>query len=187
MALTRTQIITIQQYRDRCYIMAILAQETASFYSILRASINLPIIIVSSIMTVMNSSFNPEEIRIPNIILNASTSLILSLMNNLKLSEKASSFRNSNNKFTKLLHFIEDKLVNEYDTVDKEDIKMIIEQYDQILENIEFEFPNHIKNKIRKRYMNKKTLPNILNCDLSFVEKIEEKENNLIECSIQSK
>jgi hypothetical protein len=156
MTLTNTQLLTIQQYRDRSYIMAILSQESTSYYSILRTGINLPIIIVSSIMTVMNSAFNPDEIRMPNIILNASTSLVLSLINNLKLSEKVSSFRTSNIKFTQLLHFIEDKLVNDYNTIDKEDIKLIIEQYDQILENIEFEFPSHIKNNVRNRYVNKK-------------------------------
>ena len=105
----------LQNYRDRSYIMAQLSQESSNFYSILRTIINMPIIITSSIMTIINSSFEAEEVKIPNIILNASTSLILALMHNLKMSEKIGHFRNLNLKYTKLLHIIEDKLINEFE------------------------------------------------------------------------
>ena len=169
--LSEVQLNLLQNYRDKSYIMSQLAQESTSFYSILRTIINMPIIITSSIMTIINSSFQAEEVKVPNIILNASTSLILALMNNLKLSEKCGHFRNLNLKYTKLLHFIEDKLINELNELTKDDIKNIINQYDVLTENsLDFEFPNHIKNKIRKRYMTSKSLPNILNCDTNFVK-----------------
>jgi len=170
--LSNIQFIMLQNYRDRSYIMAQLSQESSNFYSILRTIINMPIIITSSIMTIINSSFEAEEVKIPNIILNASTSLILALMNNLKMSEKIGHFRNLNLKYTKLLHIIEDKLINEFETINKEDIKNIINQYDILTESsLDFQFPNHIKNKIRKRYYDKKALPNILNCDTDFMDK----------------
>ena len=167
--LSEVQLSLLQNYRDKSYIMSQLAQESSSFYSILRTIVNMPIIITSSIMTIINSSFQADEVKVPNIILNASTSLILALMNNLKLSEKVGHFRSLNLKYTKLLHLIEDKLINEPNEINKDDIKNIINQYDVLTEtSLDFEFPNHIKNKIRKRYYEKKCLPNILNCDTNF-------------------
>ena len=108
MPINNIQVNLIQGYRDKCYVSSVLCAESSTFYAFLRAIINLPIIILSSIMTVLNSSFNPDDIRIPNIVLNASTSFILSLLNNFKLSEKTSNFKGCNLKFTKLLHRIED-------------------------------------------------------------------------------
>jgi len=50
-------------------------------------------------MTVLNSSdFDPKTMQIPNIVLNASTSFILSLINNYKLPEKCQIFKNKANK-----------------------------------------------------------------------------------------
>ena len=179
--ISEVQLNLLQNYRDKSYIMSLLAQESTSFYSILRTIINMPIIITSSIMTIINSSFSSEDIKVPNIILNASTSLILALMNNLKLSEKVGHFRNLNLKYTKLLHLIEDKLINESDSINKDDIKNIINQYDVLTEtSLDFEFPNHIKNRIRKRYIDKKCLPNILNCDTNFKNNNNKNASDLI-------
>jgi hypothetical protein len=40
-------------------------------------------------------------------------------------------------------------------------------------ESLDFPFPNFIKNRVKKVYSGKKVLPNILNCEISFV-KIDE-------------
>jgi hypothetical protein len=65
--------------------------------------------------------------RIPNIILNASTSVILSLINNYKLPEKleCQTFRNKANIYMHLTNSIEDGLTNEPNdiNIDKSDKK----------------------------------------------------------------
>ena len=176
MTLNRLQISNLQAYRDKCYISSVLCSESSSWFNFLKTVINLPIIILSSIMTVLNSSFNPDDIRIPNIVLNASTSLILSLLNNFKLSEKSSNMKTQSLKYTKLLHFIEDRLSNELEEIDKECIQRIVLDYDNISEGVEYEFPPFIKKRVYNRYHTKKILPNTLNCTIDFTEKIEQIE-----------
>ena len=86
--LSAEQIKLLEGYRDKAYICNILCDVSFNYYSFIKTLINLPLILSSTIMTVLNSSdFDPMTMRIPNIILNASTSLILSLINNYKLPE----------------------------------------------------------------------------------------------------
>ena len=85
---------TLQDYRDKAYISNIMCELSCEFYTLIRQIINVPLILSSSIMTVMNSwSFNENELKIANIVLNASTSLLLSLTGNFRISEKIGSFR----------------------------------------------------------------------------------------------
>jgi hypothetical protein len=54
-----------------------------------------------------------------------------------------------------------------------EDIRHFISEYDVLYEQLDYSFPNFIKNLVKKIYSGKKVLPNILNCEISFV-KIDE-------------
>jgi hypothetical protein len=42
-----------------------------------------------------------------------------------------------------------------------------------LAEQNEFIIPSHIRKKIQKIYVGKRTLPNILNCETDFLNKIE--------------
>jgi hypothetical protein len=58
-------------------------------FSFLRSMVNLPLIISSGVMTVLNSmSDNSNEMKYANMVLNTWTSLILSIMGNFKLTEQ---------------------------------------------------------------------------------------------------
>jgi hypothetical protein len=111
--------------------------------------------------------FNADEyknIKIANIILNVSTTLILSLIGNFKLNERVINFTTGSNKFNKLCHKCEDLLYNCLDEVTTDNIRSIINEYDNLIESIEYPYIGYIKNKIQKKYENNKTLPNVLNC-----------------------
>lgn len=112
--------------------------------------------------------FNADEyknIKIANIILNVLTTLILSLIGNFKLNERVINFTNGNNKFSRLCHKIEDILYNTLDDdITTDNIKNIINEYDNLVESIEYPYIHHIKNKIQKKYEKNRTLPNVLNC-----------------------
>jgi hypothetical protein len=170
MTLTSEQIKLLQSYRDKSYICNILCSESCNYYSFIRNLVNLPLILSSSIMTVLNSSdFDAQTMRIPNIVLNASTSLILSLINNYKLPEKCQTFRNKANKYMHLTNQIEDSLTNDLDSITIDKIRNFINEYDTITETLEYSYPTQIKNRITKRYKDKKVLPNALNCISNFV------------------
>jgi hypothetical protein len=111
-------------------------------------------------MSIINSSFAPEDMQIPNICINACTALLIGLINNFKIVEQSSNFRNISSKFLKLLHLVEDKLTNP--DLDIEDVRDCTRQYDEILEQIDTTIPNFIKSRVRKMYIGKKYLPIIL-------------------------
>jgi hypothetical protein len=168
--LSAEQIKLLEGYRDKAYICNIICDVSFNYYSFIKTLINLPLILSSTIMTVLNSSdFDPITMRIPNIILNASTSLILSLINNYKLPEKCQTFRNKANKYINLTNSIEDSLTNELNEINIDKIRNFINDYDAITESLEYSYPTHIKNRVRKKFKNIKTLPNSLNCVGTFV------------------
>ena len=175
MAISPEQIKLLESYRDKAYITSILCSQSAEHFSFLRSIVNIPLILSSSTMTVLNSMSESDDNRMKfaNICLNAWTSLILSLVGNFKLPEQATNFSQIQVKMNKLTHQIEDKLTIDLDSCKIEDIRQFINDYDALYEQLDYAFPNFIKNRVKKIYSGKKVLQNILNCEISFV-KIDE-------------
>ena len=88
--LSQAQLNQLTQYRDKSYVMNILLEQHSDFFSLIKTLFNFPIIIASSIMTIMNSLFNEtsKELKYTNIIVNASTVFLMSVFNNLRINEK---------------------------------------------------------------------------------------------------
>ena len=172
MPISTDHIKLSESYRDKAYITSILCSQSSEHFEFLRSIINIPLILSSSVMTVMNSmnETNSNEIKISNIVLNTWTSLILSLVGNFKLTEQATNFKQIEIKMNKLTHKIEDFLSLDLESTKIEDIRAIINEYDSLNESLDFPFPNFIKNRVKKIYSGKKTLPNILNCEVSFIK-----------------
>jgi hypothetical protein len=174
MPISQEQIKLLESYRDKAYITSILCSQSAEHFSFLRSIINIPLILSSSTMTVLNSmDEGNNNMKYANIVLNAWTSLILSLVGNFKLPEQATNFSQIQVKMNKLCHQIEDKLTIDLESCKIEDIRHFINDYDALYEQLDYSFPNFIKNRVKKIYSGKKVLPNILNCEISFV-KIDE-------------
>jgi hypothetical protein len=174
MAISPESIKLLESYRDKAYITSILCSQSAEHFSFLRSIINIPLILSSSTMTVLNSmDEGNNNMKYANIVLNAWTILILSLVGNFKLPEQATNFSQIQVKMNKLCHQIEDKLTIDLESCKIEDIRHFINDYDALYEQLDYSFPNFIKNRVKKIYSGKKVLPNILNCEISFV-KIDE-------------
>ena len=175
MPISSEQIKLLESYRDKAYITSILCSQSAEHFSFLRSLVNIPLILSSSTMTVLNSmnEGTNNNMKYANIILNAWTSLILSLVGNFKLPEQATNFAQIQVKMNKLTHQIEDKLTIDLESCKIEDIRHFINEYDVLYEQLDYAFPNFIKNRVKKIYSGKKVLPNILNCEISFI-KIDE-------------
>jgi len=171
MPISTDHVKLLESYRDKAYITSILCAQSSEHFSFLRSMVNLPLIISSSVMTVLNSmSDNSNEMKYANIVLNTWTSLILSIIGNFKLTEQATNFKQIEIKMNKLTHKIEDFLSIDLESTKIEDIRAIINEYDSLNESLDFTYPNFIKNRVKKVYSGKKTLPNILNCEISFVK-----------------
>jgi hypothetical protein len=172
MVLSSVQKDIIFQYRDKSYICSILCQQTSDWYNFLKTITNIPLILISTSLSIINSlNIEDMDLRVPNIVINALFALILSLINNFSISEKQANFRSLHLKYTKLTHYIEDKITNELDNCTKEDIRNIINDYDILAENLDYPYPGFIRKRVKTRFFGKKTLPNILNCEIVFVNK----------------
>ena len=86
--ITEEQKSLLIAYKERAFISALLSEESYNYYNFVKNIINIPLIITNSTMVVMNAIIiDPELLKILNIILNASTGLILSLIANFKIYE----------------------------------------------------------------------------------------------------
>lgn len=113
-------------------------------------------------MTILNSTVTEMFIiKNANIFLNVTTMLLVSLSNYLKINEKCEILKINRDKFIKLYNLIEKRKYTEDISVDFIDI--VITNYDNIIENINFSFPPKILKKIRLEYAEKKTLPLFIN------------------------
>ncbi len=174
----------LKEYRDKTYIYQILSLKTNEYYSQIKQVINIPLIISSSIMTICNSgSFNSEDMKIPNIVINALTALLISLINNYKIIEKQQTFRNLSLKYMALLHDIEDKIANDTN-IEPDEVRTIIKQYDDLISQTDFIIPNHIKAKVKKQYNKKLYLPVILNGDTPTQSRPQSETNEVIICDL---
>lgn len=161
-----TELIEIlKQYRDKSFVMSVLCQLCSDYYSRYKNIISVPLIVSSSIMTILNASdFDSNSMKYSNVVLNTATALVLSMSSAFKVVEKCSTFRSASIKFTKLTHLIEDKILYN-ESLDKDDCRDIIMQYDGINESVEYTYPESIKKKCIKMYRGHRIMPNILNCE----------------------
>ena len=154
--------IILDDYIDMIYIYEIICNETYNYYYRLKVIFELPIIIINLIMTIINSTIlDINIIKHSNIFLNIITMFLVSVSNYLKVTEKCEILKINRDKFIKLYNLIEKRKYTEDISVDFIDI--IITNYDNIIENINFSFPPFILKKIRDKYAEKKTLPLFIN------------------------
>ena len=170
MPISSEQIKLLESYRHKEYITSILCSQSSEHFSFLLSIVNIPLILSSSVMTVLNSmdEGSNNNMKYANIILNTWTSLILSLVGNFKLPENATNFAQIQVKMNKLCHQIEDKLAIDLESCKIEDIRQFISDYDALYEQLDYSFPGFIKTRVKKAYAGKKVLPNALNCELTF-------------------
>ena len=149
MTITEQQLELLKQYKDKSYINSLLAEQSYDYYNFVKNIINIPLILCNTIMVIINSIItNQDLLKILNIILNSSTGLIISMISNFKVYEKIQQYHQIQIKFNKLNHQIDSKMNNDKDNITSEYITGIIDDYDQILESIEYAFPIKIKSKI---------------------------------------
>jgi len=165
--------IILDDYIDMIYIYEIICNESYNYYYNLKFFFEFPIIFINIIMTIINSTIlDINIIKNSNIFLNIFTMLLVSLSNYLKITEKCEILKINRDKFIKLYNLIEKRKYTDDISVDFIDI--VITNYDNIVENINFSFPNWVLIKTRKTYAEKKTLPLFIN----GIKKLEKYRND---------
>lgn len=154
--------IILDDYIDMIYIYEIICNEAYNYYYNLKFMFEFPIIFINIFMTIINSTISDMYIiKHSNIFLNVTTMLLVSLSNYMKITEKCEILKINRDKFIKLYNMIEKRKYTDDISVDFIDV--VITNYDNIIDNINFSFPNFILKKVRKNFAEKKTLPLFIN------------------------
>ena len=162
----------LKEYRDRCYINSLCCEASYNFYNLINNIFLFPTILGSSILTCLNSSnIDTEKIKYTNIIINGTITIILAITTQYKIHDRISLFKAYQSKYTKLNHHIESLLNSKKENeISNEDIISIVNKYDSLVDELYFTYPNHVRNKIIKKYEKTNiTLPNSLALDSSIV------------------
>jgi len=155
----------LKQYRDRCYINSLLCEASFNFYNHINNIFLFPTILGSSILTCLNSSnIDTDKIKYINIAINGIITIILAVTTQYKIHDRISLFKTYQNKYTKLNHQIESILnTKKENELIIDDVNAIVGKYDLLCEELQFTFPNHIRNIIIKKFKDTNiTLPNSL-------------------------
>jgi len=151
--LSDKQIKLLESYKDKSFIVSILAKSSHDYYSTIKSFVNIPLILSSTTLAILNSaSLNGEQMRIPNIVINSITGLTLAMISNFKITEKVTVFNNVFKKMNKLNHRIEEALINNTTDLNIDKISKFINEYEALIETLDYQFPVNIKKKIYNKY-----------------------------------
>ena len=81
------------------------------------------------------------------------------MTSNFKIYEKINQFHQFYIKLNKLANLVDSKMTNELENLNITFIENVIDDYNNITESQEFAFPNKIRNRIKKQYEDKMSLP----------------------------
>jgi len=109
---------------------------------------NVALVLTSNAMCIINSiSEDPNRMKIPNIIVNAISVLIMSLNNSVKASEKFEYFTRLSQQFMILSQEIEEM----DQSIDKENFVILLLKYDNLIQDCAFEdIPSKYKHQVSK-------------------------------------
>ena len=146
---------------DKCECMSPLCQKSCNHWSFVKFIFQIPLILTNSIMCILNSFDDGKgNMKIPNVVVNGVSVLLISYQSNLKVAEKVELFKQLSNQFLQLAHEIEGK---EPETLDRNTVNNLIEKYDGLVTSCLFEdIPKSIKLEVIKLFEGK-SLPLQLN------------------------
>lgn len=145
-------MINREKLLDKCECMTLLCTRASSYWSMVKFVFNIPLVLTSSAMCIINSiSEDANEIKIPNIVVNACSVLIMSLLNSIKPSEKFELFKKLSQQFMLVSQELE--MLEDTDEDYKNKLNIISLKYDNLIQDCSFEeIPQRFKNSIAKMY-----------------------------------
>jgi len=165
------QKMLLDDYLDKSFMMSVLCENTKNYYYSFGNVLIIPTILASAILCVFNAAFSsiPTEkhyiLTFMNISINGVIAFITALQSVLQINDKYNQFQTLTTKFIKLEHHIENHITNYPDKLDENFIDDIIKSYDNLIDDIDFTFPNFIKKRVKAKYKDNRTMPNVLNGD----------------------
>ena len=149
-------MLTLQERTEKLLskseAMVLLCSKASGYWSMIKFAFNIPLVLTSSAMCIINSiSEDANEVKVPNIVVNAISVLIISLNNSIKASEKCDLFRRLSQQFLLLAGQIE----NDNEITDS-DFQLISLKYENLINEVLFEeIPTRYKLQVAESFKNR--------------------------------
>ena len=166
-------MLTLQERTEKLLskseAMVLLCSKASGYWSMIKFFFNIPLVLTSSAMCIINSiSEDANEVKIPNIVVNAISVLIISLNNSIKASEKCDLFHRLSQQFLLLAGQIE----NDNEITDS-DFQLISLKYENLINEVLFEeIPTRYKLQVAESFKNR-VVPLQLNGTIGNNVKVE--------------
>ena len=166
-------MLTLQERTEKLLskseAMVLLCSKASGYWSMIKFAFNIPLVLTSSAMCIINSiSEDANEVKVPNIVVNAISVLIISLNNSIKASEKCDLFRRLSQQFLLLAGQIE----NDNEITDS-DFQLISLKYENLINEVLFEeIPQRYKLQVAENFKNR-VVPLQLNGTIGNNVKVE--------------
>lgn len=148
----------VDAYKDYTFIMYVICDKTASFYSKIKNIINIPIVICSTGLSILNTTEFDKDMekiimtRYVSICFNLLIALSVAILNLFKITEKEFLFKSHSMNFLKLHNKINAEITKCNTIMIEVDILNIINEYNILCEYITFHIPSHIRKSVQKNY-----------------------------------
>ena len=135
----------IEKLLSKTEALVLLCSKASGYWSMVKFAFNIPLVLTSSAMCIINSiSEDANEVKIPNIVVNAISVLIISLNNSIKASEKCDLFRRLGQQFLLLAGQIEND-----DEISDNEFSLLALKYENLINDILFEeIPHRYKEQV---------------------------------------
>lgn len=156
--------IKLQKLLDKSECLVLLCSSACNYWSFIKFLFSIPLVLTSSAMCIINSiSEDANAVKIPNIVVNAVSVLIVSLNNSIKASEKADNFKKLSQQFMTLTQEIDS--FDDENIITKDKYEMLMIKYDNLVQDCSFEeIPTRYKLSASKAfYANNRAVPIQLN------------------------
>ena len=162
---------------DKCECLTLLCTKASSYWSLVKFCFNIPLVLTSSGMCIINSiSEDANSVKIPNIVVNAISVLIMSITNSVKPAEKFDIFKRLQQQFMELSVEIE---AVEDDDISQEQYNIFVLKYENLLRDLPFEeIPQKYKSSVAIAYQNaNRNIPIQLNGTIGNMVKKRDSRN----------
>jgi len=135
----------IDKLLSKSEALVLLCSKAGGYWALIKFCFAIPLVLTSSAMCVINSiSDNAEDVKIPNICVNAVSVLIMSLNNSIKASEKCDLFR----RIGQQLLLLTGKIENDNE-IDEAEFKLLAMTYENLVNDMPFEdIPERYKKQV---------------------------------------
>jgi hypothetical protein len=159
----------IEKLLSKSEAMVLLCSKASGYWSMIKFAFNIPLVLTSSAMCIINSiSEDANVVKVPNIVVNAISVLIISLNNSIKASEKCDLFRRLSQQFLLLAGQIE----NDNEITDSE-FQLISLKYENLINDVLFEeIPTRYKLQVAESFKHR-VVPLQLNGTIGNNVKVE--------------